>query len=66
MACDICLKIGDCRSLNHILDWSITKNMVICDDCAKISNKMLDKYRDMAWIRVKKKLKRIYKEARLK
>lgn len=66
MACDICLKPGECQSLNALLDWSPTNKMVICDSCARVSNKMLSRYREAAWNRVKKKLKQMHKEARKK
>jgi len=33
-----------------MLDFSTGKNMIICDKCAKVANKLLYKYRHMAWV----------------
>lgn len=63
MACDICLKQGDSMYLNERLNWTF-KTMIICDSCSCKANKLLDKYREMAWVRTKKKLKKMYKDAR--
>lgn len=63
MACDICGKRGvETESLNSML---VTGAMsVICHNCAKKADKMLDKFRHMAWRRTKKKLYLMQKKSR--
>lgn len=64
MACDICGKVKGTMPLNSLLDWSLSKQMQICCDCVSIADRLLNKYRNMAWKRCKKKLKAMQKRMR--
>lgn len=54
MGCDICGKSGHTLPLNESLRFSGAED--ICDSCRKVADKLLTKFRHMAWVRTKKKL----------
>lgn len=62
MVCDVCLKSGPTGSLVRLLQFDDVKE--ICDFCARKADRLLFKYREMAWVRCKRKLMRMHRDAR--
>lgn len=60
MGCDICKKPGETRSVNSILKLG-NEVQDICGQCESVANKLLEKYRNMAWVRAGRKLKAMKK-----
>lgn len=59
MGCDICRKVGETYSLNALIKIPDVRD--VCGDCKKVGDKLLEHYRDMAWIRCAKKMKAMKK-----
>ena len=54
MACDVCGMVGNTSQLNEHMDCPQIEQ--ICDNCRRVADKMLDKFRHKAWRRTRKKL----------
>lgn len=54
MECDVCGKAGEVDPVSHLICSKGLRH--ICRRCARIADKLLDKYRYMAWVRAKRKL----------
>jgi hypothetical protein len=61
MGCDVCGRIGETCTLNERLRTKELRD--ICEPCRKKVDKLLCRYREYAWKRVRRKLAALRKEA---
>lgn len=64
MACDVCGKIGETEAVTHLLATKEIQH--ICSGCARIANRMIMHFRQMAWLRTKRRLTKMRKSNRSK